>query len=234
MDHHGKAEADLSWVFGHGAARFERSTCGAMIDRLFAMSRDSEGVRIKTVRDVQDKAWDAEQRRCGKRGEAKSTKEHAVAAVLGDVLKDDAPWINVNPTGGHQPALNYGAVSDEAMQRFARITRAVTRLTMAQVKALEAYYGECGIKWHERAGGNRENALWPHTKAGQKLLADHAKAFLKDGNPDEALYQLSLSHKSRTKGEEVKALLALADKQAAKMKDEALAAYVKEAHGSRH
>jgi hypothetical protein len=195
-------EASLEWYFGPGAAQFERSTMGAMLERAYAMSvdhkPDNDTIRARFER-----------------------LPHEPPA--GEITA--RPTAELRQSAGYTP-------NEQAMARFAHVSRRLRLVRAESAGAervLAAYYGDVGCRWGRTARG-RIFAVLPLTQAGQNMLRKAtkrtAKAPLIRLTETEALeneVDLERLRPDPSRAQQIES----ARRQAGKLYHEACAAYVR-------
>jgi len=167
---------DLTWYLSEGIAVFERSTIGAILDKLELESCTSRACRTchgtafvnephkcpdpkdpaRTI-TVQFGAW------CPK---CKGTGvEPVFLSAEEQKLVDSGEWMNEAERGGQR-----SAVPDQVLVRYAYISRLLSALCGEDRDAVELAYGDEGEELSHGVKG-RVWAVLPLTRAGKELLA---------------------------------------------------------------
>ena len=186
----------LTWYFTRGLSQFERSTMGAMIERL---QRDSSGAsHCRVCEGVGILETEQAVRRHKHRGKhtelvtrwALKKRDGALVDERVAVAQDVAigsycqccwgtGWVPVRhprpttitarPTCG--PPESAGVVVDgEVLRDYAIVSRRLCRMAPSHRLTLELYYGQHGLSWGVTPHG-RLLALQAGTLAGKRLLA---------------------------------------------------------------
>lgn len=209
-------ERDLSWFFGVGAASFQRSTFGAMLDRAQMFAFDSELCdQCDGTTFVEDNATCPKCKGTGIRPRKRRRKRRILKAecrkCAGTGLNSEGKLCGTcrgfegltampQPSAHEEPSYS---PEDETLHRYAEMSRRLERLPVACVRVLAAYFGDPGAKWDRRPQG-RVCALYPLTRSGRRLL----EAALALGEPgaqqadDEAIVAVATAVK-RTRGVEL-------------------------------
>lgn len=243
----GRDEADLSWFFGPGAAYFEKSTFGIMLERAILFGQqtetcetckglgfvelsaeemiaraaafaslaaarkgddalpgrsDEETDRLRGLRKEQHASLCAEAD-CPDCGGSKFDRSRiklrlgssfactagcpkcrgALRDRSGDVCEEclAAGYIvpvTANPKAG-SPEDEGWCPDDEALVRYALVSRRLDRLSDAALEVLSLFYGDRGARWAGTVQG-RMLSLYHLTQAGGKLAARGITAVMRD------------------------------------------------------
>jgi hypothetical protein len=234
----GRDEADLSWFFGPGAAYFEKSTFGIMLERAIQFGQhtepcetcgglgfleltaeemvsraakfeelaaarrsddalagrsDDEIDRVRELRKDEHKSISAEATcpgcagskyersrlklrvgtsfactsgcpKCKGRRRDRAGEPCVTCEASGYVVP-----VTANPKGGSTDDEGW-CPDDEALVRYALVSRRLDRLSESAFEALKLFYGDRGSRWAGKVQG-RLLALYPLTPAGAKLAA---------------------------------------------------------------
>lgn len=198
--------ADLTWFFGPGSVKFERSTCGSMLE---AMERDSceskkcsqcKGQGILGIgMDVTETGYGDYCSRCNGTGS------------LPVASKRSKNVLTARPKS--QSGGGYGKTpNDKTLTRYASISRRINRLQETDpesVQVLAAFYGNAGTRWAQTEGYSRVFPVLVLTQAGRTILKrswTSATLQMYDSIPDvpqdahEQLGQLHLVNKVQPDG----------------------------------
>jgi hypothetical protein len=181
-------QSALSWYFGPGAAYFERSTFGEQIERTDRLNHVSEicdacdglgfveltadqiAARVKDFDDA--KATENPEKRLEKWTEVcartlcKACKRGVVATRI-NTSKRVPLTARPKTTSDHEPGQ---APDDEALQRYARVSRRLSRMPEDMRGVLRLFFGDVGM-WCASKREGRIMALYSLTPAGRKLVA---------------------------------------------------------------
>lgn len=223
-------DADLRWFFGRGQSAFERSNFGNQIDRLLTYTQDHTGKRIP-----HPKEREADVLKWHRRWSCTPNRMESVLIDGERVDLSGEPWLVALREQDPDPSLTAQHTNtpvqaqphipdDDTMLRYAKVSGALSRLTMDQYEVLNIWYGDRGAYWAMK--GSRVYGLMPRTRAGKKLLAQHADK-LGEHRPDEIL-AAQASEQNTSIGTDTGRGLELkrADNQARALYENALRAYM--------
>lgn len=173
------ARTALEWYHSKGKSLFERSTLGAILDRLIADSQSSR--RCRRCNDAPQRSDGGEQvhlidptRDGGSPGvlpDGSWCPECNGNGYVGCSLKRDSGARTAQPTGHEVRSSGY-TPSDGDLTRLARVTRWLMRLERKDPRlsqALEAYYGDDSLQVAGLAPWGRWLAVIPGTGAWPEL-----------------------------------------------------------------
>lgn len=179
-----RAAADLRWFFRDGISQFERSVSGAMLDRLREESATSSGERIPSPSQMADRVWAYKQRECRSRVELRrrtgkrDPEREALLEAIRELMEaewadhvelpDCDPTVTARPVHSGQSEEQGYEPDDVALQRYARVSRALSLCPRSCAVALAEYYGPVGSRYAEHPL-ERILTLYPLTAAGRDL-----------------------------------------------------------------
>ena len=168
-------QKELTWYLSRGISIFERSTCGAILDKLELESCTSRECRICHGEGIVDEPFDCPDpkdrartitvqlgawcRRCRGIG-----VEPVHLSTDEQKLVESGEWATTDREGSRSQ------VPDETLVRFAHVSRMLSALPLDTRTAIEAAYGDEGEELSHGLKG-RHWALTPLTAAGKQLLA---------------------------------------------------------------
>lgn len=218
------AKSELVVYFCNHVSLFEKSTCGAMIERLHMYSGSSEtGEKFLSPSQAASKAWDYTERRtrvCN----ADGSIPDELTRFEEDFLCLDDPTITARKTCGEEGSGGHPEPDDAALMKFGLVSRRVSKLGIGDAKALVALYGPTGCKWEESMGA-REPSIYELTTSGQKLLAKYCKEALGELRNDEILMRQVKQQKQWPEPARQQLIQAMS-LQAINMHDKALNSYL--------
>lgn len=169
-----REQQELTWYLGAGQSVFERSTIGAILDKLELESCTSRTCRVckgegivdepHECRDPKDSArtitvqfgaWCRKCKGIGVEPVFLSSDEQRLAAT-GDWSRGDTDGARC-------------AVPDATLIRYAFVSRMLSRMPLEAREVIEAAYGDAGEELSRTLKG-REWAVMPLTEAGRELL----------------------------------------------------------------
>ena len=182
-------EADLRWFFGVGQSAFERSTFGAQLEIAERLGFTSDGERVESPKERERRSWRYRQSECGK---LRVKAGHHMRDMLDELrdLLDEQDMLTEDPSEtarGQDPKkgeLGYEP-DDKDLQRYARISRTLSRMLPSHRRALGLFFGLRAARWSDHDLG-RLLMLYGETQAGRELLARHPE---REGRPDDKIAQ---------------------------------------------
>lgn len=160
-------EADVAWFFQHGLAAFGRSTFGAQLERAALAGVDSCGHRIESERELANRASVYRERRtiAGLPLFEYGHDEVDAAALPDDDAGPDRAVTarQTLPQGREEPGYT---PDDSTLQRFARVSRALSCAPASAYDVLCRYY---------LFGGNWEEVRRDEHKLPEQLRRDFAE-----------------------------------------------------------
>ncbi len=168
-------EAALSWFFGKGTTVFERSTFGAMIEQLDREAHTSRscfackgtGIAGSDGGEQWTEELDEGRKKIVWGNGNWCHKCRGIGCVpVRKGASSEAVSVNVDDSAGHSGGY---LPNDEALTRFAVMSRRVSLMPRTAAIIFAAYFGDAGARWAP-TGNGRLFALYPLTEAGQKLL----------------------------------------------------------------
>lgn len=231
-------EAALGWFFGKGLAAFERSTFGAMIERLAMDAHTSRSCFTCRGTGVAGSDGGPVWTEKRSKGEEKPSKgEEDVVWGAGNwcpkcrgvgcipVRKTNQRHsVTVQITAEAHDGLGY-VPNDAALTRFAVVSRRLGFVPLDLARALATYFGDVGSRWAP-TGNGRLFALYPLTEAGKRLLRSTEDSESVDLLPHERLNVLVELDRLQAKGAR-RVLLDAAASQAIELFEAAAEAWTK-------
>lgn len=179
---------ELTWYLTHGLSTFERSTFGAILDVLESRAYTSQVCHHCWGSGIlsEKKCFRVDGQKVYMPDGAWCPVCHGTGAISVRITTDDLDAIQtVHATGHSSESNSRSAPPDEALARYALVSRRLYRMSPHTRDALVAAYGDAG-QIHAKDGiRGRAWAVAPLTVPGRKLLR-HARD-RRDANPDQAL-----------------------------------------------
>jgi hypothetical protein len=211
-------ESALTWYFGVGQTRFERSTTGPMLAHAEMFGQAGE---LRYCERAAGYELQAERIR---RAPAAWASVCDGAIVYSGCEVTARPTAEVREASGYLPEL-------KDMERHAEVggvLRVVARRCPIAWYALQAYYGDLAADWQRTLPKpGKIGALYHITEAGRRLLQDSAAEALKRGQPIASSPARRLQNECAMakKSERTRVRLMQCERQALLLRAEAFAAW---------
>lgn len=166
---------ELSWYLSKGISVFERSTIGAILDKLEMESCTSRDCRQCGGAGIVDKPFECRDPKDSTRTitvqfGAWCGRCHGVGVEPVRLSPDEQKLVDSGNWASHDKEGTRSAVPDQTLVRFAFVSRMLAKMPAGPRMAIVAGYGDEGEELSHGLKG-RAWALTPLTKAGLQLLA---------------------------------------------------------------